>query len=376
MTRRQLMIAGLLLAALAALAVWFPRHYELRRIDAPLPPTGEARNPLYAAERYLRRLDTPARTARLPALLRDMPDTRAVILIDSNRYTFDPDANQRLLDWVSRGGALILRPGFRTRRNGEEALSDPLLEAIGVTVMPVKETVSEKAIEWTPPGSDSPLYIEDYGYTRLEGYRPDDNLGRNPNGVKLIQRRWGKGLISVLADLRFLDNRRIGDQDHALTLWHLTHSHGEPSMVWLTHAEQPAPLPLLLWWRLRPVIVAGGLLLALWLLGGLRRFGPMLPAPPAGNRGILEHIDASGRWYWRHGQADRLLARARQTLDERLQRRHPGWARLSPTQREERLSRIAGWSPEDIRAALHADASDRDGFTRLIRQIETLRKLT
>ncbi len=64
------------------------------------------------------------------------------------------------------------------------------------------------------------------------------------------------------------------------------------------------------------VLLAGLLLLTLWLwrVGG--RFGPLESEPPHGRRSLREHLEAAGTFLWRRRAGGAMLTAVRQRLRE------------------------------------------------------------
>ena len=128
----------------------------------------------------------------------------------------------------------------------------------------------------------------------------------------------GKGRVTLLPSLRFLRNGTIADLDDAELAWRLSSERG-PILLYVR--LQSAGL---LDWIQRdawPAFAAAALLLVLWLLRIIPRFGPLEPdaAPP--RRSLLEHLAASGRFLWSRGASAPLLDAVRERAS-RSARRH------------------------------------------------------
>jgi hypothetical protein len=106
------------------------------------------------------------------------------------------------------------------------------------------------------------------------------------------------------------------------------------------------------------------------------RFGPLLPAPEAARRSLLEHVVATGRFLWRERETKRLVQRTRAAMLKRLALSHPGWAALPEPELRTQLAALSGLSELDIMRALHKeDFAHPHEFTNLIRNLEHMRKL-
>ena len=126
------------------------------------------------------------------------------------------------------------------------------------------------------------------------------------NNAWLLEIKRGSGLITLAANLDFIENAAIDDYDHAEFFWHLLHGlHPQPQNVWLIHQDDLPPLWKLLWERAWPLLLTLALAIPLGILALSPRFGPLQAAPTPERRRILEHIHASGRFMWkRHQQGD------------------------------------------------------------------------
>ncbi len=387
MTRQHLLIAAAVLFVLAASTFWFLTNFELREVDIPTGYRGEAKtNHWFAARLFLKGMGIPAREIDMPKLNKTLPPKNATLIITTRRGTLTEKKSQRLLDWVRDGGHLIVRaiePDYYDPEENEEKPpppTDPLLDLLGIW------PEYDPEAEWNDELDQYELPTRDNGIKemsiafpfnhRLAGEKKTDLVVEGINGPQAIHRKLGKGAVTVLTDLDFILNYTIGDGDHAeafreIIAWH-EHPDGE---VWLLHNDDMPPLWKLLWQHAQTVIVALGLLFLLWLAKGFFRFGPLLPQPAARRRSLLEHIEASGRFFWKDNQQDRLVTPVRQHLHRRLHQLHPGWMELSGAERETHLAEMLQMPVTAVRALLHDNNKlHPQDFTRLIRQLENIRK--
>ncbi len=351
----------------------------MEQAEIPLPPKGEAKyNNLFAAERFLQTLNIPTDSTTLPKLLRSMPSTSAVVLIDSNRFSNEINATHTLLNWVHAGGHLILRPGYRPSTDEDNALQDELLDTLKLSVKVIHEPLSDQLLELSLKTANKPqkLFIESYSYTHLTGQVENDLIAKDANGIHLIQRNLGQGMVTVLTDLQFLGNHQIGTEHHALVLWYLVNQHQKPAKVWLIYSEKAEALASILWDKFNPLIIISSILGLLWLFASAQRFGPMIKPAKTANRSILEHIDANGMHYWRNGEAIKLLARRRASFNHKMIRYHPAWKSLPQRQKTLHLKKMSQWSETELLRILNSqEVNKREEFTHLIRQIELLEKM-
>jgi hypothetical protein len=100
-------------------------------------------------------------------------------------------------------------------------------------------------------------------------------------------------------------------------------------------------------------------LLALWLWSIIPRFGPVAPDQPPARRRLLDHLRASGRYFWVKGLRSRLVVAARDAALRRIARAQPDFATASQSERAARLSSLTGISKEESARFLSAAGAMR-----------------
>lgn len=188
------------------------------------------------------------------------------------------------------------------------------------------------------------------------------------DGVRMLQLQRGEGLLTALNDLSFGQNWRIGRHDNAEFLWQLlTDQPGTQRVLFYRVRSESlgAWLKRNAWMPLLSLALLG--LLGLWR--SVPRFGPLAADPEPIRRRLGDHLLASGRFLWAHGERRRLLQSALLHARAELYRHAPhlrllaaesqlGWLlerhRLSATQAQ---AIIAG----------HASSVDPATFLNLLR---------
>lgn len=385
--KRGLLLGAVLLALCALLAVWFAQNFERRNERVRVGYQGEARyNYLLAAQRFLQRSGSSARSLGSLLQLTPLPPTSDTLVLPTSRLTLSPRLNAALRAWVQRGGELILVSWTLTvtedAKTAAPPQSDPLLDPLGVRQYENElddkdeDDTARVLARVTLTGRAAPLHVGfEPGY-RLED---DNNLAAwsvsDAYGTHVLHYRLGAGGITVLSDFDFMTNDGIAQHDNAAFLAALVHADDHHGVVWLVYNDD---MPALWRWLAEhawPVLSALGVLLAAWMWHGMRRFGPLLPSPTLARRSLREHVRASGRFLWRHGHAARLLHSERRAVQQRIERAQPAWSALSPDDLHAHLAALAGLPAEDIRAALQTVAPRREHeFTKIVHILETLRK--
>jgi hypothetical protein len=323
-------------AALVALgALWFFSEFERVPDKVWIPASGEARlRPFLAAERFAERMGMRAKELRsLPEL--DALPTRGVLILPAPRDSLEPRRAAALLAWVERGGNLIVEAEPAARK-------DPLLDLLGLARKAQGKPRPEPFVAELANGrrfvvafTSGPLLSGPVHKARL-------TVG-DQDGWRMVAFSRGKGLVTAASSLDFARNAFVGQNDHAGLLW--TALSPSPEMRHeLRVFMRPHKLSLadFLATHAGPALAGGALLLALWLWRIAPRFGPLVPDAPPARRRLLDHLRASGRYFWARGRRARLLAAAREAALRRVARVHPDFAVAPERERAARLARLAG----------------------------------
>lgn len=360
--RRNVLIGIALLAAIGLLGALFLATHERVRVEVPTPPTAEARaNPLHALALGLRAAGQEVVLKGHVDLGRSPPPARGtlVLLYPEAQVETDDDA-WALLDWVDRGGRLVL-----PMPSGAAApsLSTMLADAFGVEAL---------------RGAAADI---DCARLRLPGVRTEDICGtpfRVQKGVdaavwptraaaRFARVGYGEGELLVLSDLRPLENIALyrmpttGDADvddgnvrnrNAVTrlMAQLASPLLDGDAVWLI-SHRGGSLAALLWREGWPFLAGVALALLAWLLYATQRLGPPVPSPRAPRRALMEHIDAAGQFAFRNDHGASLHAALRDAVLERLAQRH-ALARLDEDALAQALADRSRLPREAIAAAL------------------------
>lgn len=353
--------AALLVCGLGA--IWFLANFDRVTYEQWTGMSGAAlRNPFLAAQRLAARMGLPAAELRSAAQFGTLPE-RGMLVLPALRDTLGGAERARLLDWVARGGHLLIEAEQRHS-------PDPLLDALGVarapgeTANPVARGKPRNPYPW--PGRNQGFDVTLIPEPAL--IRPGARLtlardGRNA----MVHFARGDGAVTVVSNLRFARNGSIGTADNAELFWQLVGL--QPDAASLAVFNRPERLSLLRWllehaWPALAALVA---LTLLWLLHVAPRFGPMAPEGAPTRRRLLDHLRASGRFAWSAERAPYLAAAARDAAMRRFARHRPELVPIDSPQRIERFAAALGLTVEDAQhlAAPHAPRTPVE-FVRLI----------
>lgn len=432
MSRR--LIWGLIAVAALVLLGWALTQVERYRYIShdPLSPSVQ-RNPFYAAERLLRRHDHRTRTLHGADSLFPLPAEDTLLVLDRTRGSVSADLSWDLLDWVARGGHLVLAAPPAPDPD-QTVRTHPLLEALNISVersdVAVTHTLtdipfedlwlgleglmqrhcldsSDKAMSDTCErimcGRRRTLYD-----TRLETpegvvrlaldsraslvalpFSPDSDtdpgpeqdqvwyqnapvlaIGDNEAGQQLLQVQWGAGQVTVMTELAPWYNDQLHYLDHA---WLLVEFAREHPRVWFVQGVTLARLHVWAWQHAAPLILALLLLLILFIWRHLPRRGPALDDVSERPGDFIDHLLASGRLLWREQRRTALLSGLREQVTARLQRHG-----TTAAQQRAAAARLSGLPEDQIDAALHQpvahSADEASAFRDHVNTLQTLRR--
>jgi hypothetical protein len=331
------------------------------------------RDPFLAAERFLTENDFEVSTHTW--LGEGLPD-RGTLIATAQSFG-NRGTTGIVLDWVSRGGNLLLlldggetfrgdwdreRPEHGTRSQPERA---ELLEKLGI------EETKDGGGELEVKLADSSASVKvPARFTWQKGRAParTDITAANGNSIALASFRHGSGRISVAAHAEPFRNRHLGDGDNA---WLLLRLVGNPhsSEVWFLNGVRVSFFGMF-WEHGWMALIAAAALLAAWLWKSLPRFGPLLAAEDRGTRNFAEHLSLTGAFLWRHRQCAQLIGPLRETVTRAAVRR--GLVRNDPDF-PEKLASFAQMDALRVRAALLSEnIGDPRSFLRAIQDLRQL----
>lgn len=357
-------------------AWWLATHKRVEQV-IDLPRVGEARrNPLFALKVALEK-DEVAVLARRRLQLQANGNEEAVALAPRDTLVLYNDPRtlvtaeiERLLEWVDRGGHLIVRtPPIGGMAKNSPA---PLLEEL--QLLPLGENSGE-CEEFHGGGKGwAALFCGSRRFT-LDGANPVFSWGDLKNGYVFARVERGRGSVDVLADLDFLSTDELDDAASYQFARQLLAPNLRAGTVHLVYAaEMPSLWMTLLvhsWMAWTPLALA----LLFWLWRRMQRFGPQLAATAVERRSLLEHIVASGEHAYRYGYAHLLYGAVRNAFLARLRRRDPQAAALEGEPQIALLGeRFKDVSPTVLREALLSPfANDHTAFRTRIATLIRLR---
>lgn len=385
----------LLALALLLIGTWVLRHLIWEEVETRSGYSLAARrNPYHAGLLLLRQLGIAADTQGYGPPLPE-PAAAFTLLYADTSVLHEQERGKALLDWVRRGGHLMLP-------SGDDPATRDLLRALGIPSLtdcrsctlkvdrievegqglhiwlPQSSNVfaAPRTADWvvtlhgrlvTPPGAKAatvrPLFEPDPAW-QTKNPPPPAHL------ALFARLPLGTGHVTV-GPLTAFSNLSIGSRDNATLFTRLvTLPDAQRSVRIIVATAQPGLLRWLITQAPEVSLAALCLLLAaLWYVAP--RFGPLLPAPAPHRPGLGLHLAASGRFLLQHRAYDALIAPLRDDVQrslESLRGRHPEIdepARLG--------ARLSGLDADGIANALAGTPLDRHQFLRQCRTLAALR---
>lgn len=363
---------SLALLFVALLTTWFLVTYKQVERSVDLPPRGEASfNPLYALKLSLR--DSGQKVVSRQRLQLDAmpPGPRDTVVMYGDPRTLGHDDLQELERFVRGGGHLVVGlPEFS--ESGKATSATPLSG-----FLPIKSSVSRspclaRKVQGKPDRMvfcGAPRFTPDADADIAAGLQ-------HPQGGYLFARfQLGEGSVDLLSDMDLLTNDRLVETGNATFARQLLAPNWGAGRFHLVYSVDMPPLWRWLlehgWRALLPAFLC----LLLWLWMRAQRFGPLLPAPQAPRRSLLEHLEASGEHLLRYGQLGALHRALLAAVQERLRRRDPLAAALDGEAQAGLIAQRTGLTPTEVRAALDTrPPRDPLDFRHRIARLTELRK--
>jgi hypothetical protein len=266
-------------------------------------------------------------------ILHRLPAPGALILDRGRAYHLTDTRQEALMQWVSRGGYLILAPETLNTPDPvadvfDLVWTDSLRESEDSDAAgqphPTRPPRTSRAV--LVPGTARPLAVAfQDGLTAL-GEDPEWAATDPNRGAHVLHFAYDQGSVSVVAHLDTLvSNDRIADYDHAeLVSTLLQRYQPKGAVVLLTRLG----IPSLGEWLLAqaPLALASvALLLIVWLWNVVPRFGAVVPEPSPDRRELHEHLLAVGRFVRKQGGGQAWLTIVRSAVEGALVRRHPSY---------------------------------------------------
>lgn len=363
---RTLMIATAVAAAIFVLLLMFsgglfapsaPTERE-EIIDKPEFRGIARKNKLLGAELLAGRRGN---VSRLKNLARFEPAPNDVLVINNPTHTLSERAADYLLDWVDRGGTIIIEA------SGGVFTDDPFLEQLDIEVKPSDGLQSGTV---RVPEYDYEINISSDRYLDGSSYRHYLSDQLEPQvGVA----RHGRGEVFLFTSFKPFYTRNLDEAEHADFIADLTWN---ANKAWFMYTIFVPPISDEFWKKAWYVILSILLALALWAWSSSLRIGRLLPPEKPVRRSLMEHISAAGRYLWKVPQGrEQLCAAVRQATTRELEQHFPGWKSVPEDKRVILVVKLVeqALTPQQVREALFADDVPKNLIADVISRLALIR---
>ena len=387
-------VVSLLIALLVIAYIgWFFANYEQRERLARSEASPDARrNPFLAAEHFLNRIGIPAESVKGRDRVIRLPSETDALVINNFATNLPPDRHVELVDWIERGGHLVLTPP-RFWNSESKSSGSRLLDQFGIRLVrpnkksgakgDVKDAIDQLTLDedeaYDAAASLVNIKFSEYADSVSVAFRDNRTLADLKNGASvslgnqvgahLLQLSMGDGRLTVLSDNQFLKNRQIGKEDHALFLSRLVDDRGK---VWLLYSSNMPSLPALLWANAPELLLSTMFLLGLLIWWQSRRSGPLLQIEEIPRRNIMEHLQAAAHFEWKKNRGRTGFKNSRESIGGRWNARVLALRNMSDDERCEWLATRTGLTPAAVQRALHSDFKDETEYAKITSALQVL----
>lgn len=419
-------ILSIIVVVILAILYW-QLDIKFKKLEIDIGPSPEAKqNPYLAAKMLVEQMHGKDKfeTQQGLSLLSKMPSNSDTMIIDSPRTTVTETRTQILVDWVERGGHLVVT-GQVYNQNEENSTTDRygdlLLQHFGFTIIrytnpdsdenAVDEQASQaekeaasskiadgtktieqilveqgKALSYACPekplmtqltsaalGPAMSANIASDNIIAYDGPTDMINLSAHDGyGPQIMQLAVGQGKLTVMTDMRLWRNQELACFDNAFLLNALIK---DSNKTWLLYDEDLPGLVTLLWRNSKTLILSCLLLIGLWIWSQTLRFGAIGQVDSRVRRSYLEHLSAAARYRWDSGDGDELIDLLRTQILHRLALRHQELGQMSEQQQANLIARLSDTDESQIVQVMFTPVPQKiDGAIKLVQQLQQLRK--
>jgi hypothetical protein len=348
----------------------------VKQIVKTIPSKEALMNPLLAGQRLLERGNIEVKSFNG---LFFKPGSHDIIFLDTKRLALTKKQSQELLNWVYKGGHLIITPP------GKNLEKDFILTYFGVKVKEETKTPKALILKIADMSREFKIHLGQSGtqFSSSKNKSEDKKQKSLPRGTAIsyyplviennefkvhasprknpfyLKLNHGEGVVSILAKTIFLHNEFIGLSDHALIFWALIAGEmNEGTKVWLVPNEEMPPLFQYIWRYAWALVISLAITLVFWIWRAAKRFGPTIREKSHDRNRFLDHIEANANFFLRNQQINNLIESIKQSIQIKLESRRPGWVNLKPDELHEKYSEISGYDLNDVKAAMFFSSSN------------------
>ena len=299
----KLLLTLLVMAAL--LWLYLTKMEWVERTETKSYSKAARENPLLASTLLVKSFGYPSEKMNsvLPHALNAI-DTDEVIWVLQADAISEGSTLEELAQWTKNGGHLMLgilppvTPQLKTALSNfsVSVTDDTLAEKSSVVTLRPNNAIDAITIEFFA-GADIST-ASDY----IQGIKQIAENDKEERAFVVLQKTYGKGVLTVLSDAGMFNNRRLKEYDNGALLLHLLASHpGKNINYFIEERFTPGLLETL--WRNFPITVIGlcvSLAASVFYAGA--RLGPIREEQAPGRTNLISHLRARGHFWRRRRQ--------------------------------------------------------------------------
>jgi len=188
-------------------------------------------------------------------------------------------------------------------------------------------------------------------------------------GVHMLQFEVGNGLLTIVSDPKIWTSYQIDQHDHAYLLWLLSSQQGDFAVlgsvvrdsIWSLMTKNASEL-----------LIAGGLMILLWIWAESHRFGRLVPRDESRTRALGEHFSSVSQYLWHRRDGAYLVAPLRQQVLRRASLTLADFADAEPSRQYELLAECCDLNTSAIARAFDEDDFSEASFLRTVRLLKRI----
>ncbi len=364
-------------------------------------------NPYLAAQQFMEAAGTEVTDAASLAELAQLDDV-GTLFVGSPNQIVDPRQLRQLREWMEGGGRVIyaassvahdedlLLEAFDVEvrwrdaddnQEDEQSMADSLREynrqiEQGKSREDIGEAMAGEPnltiVEYGGAIGDLEIAFDDskvltHPYIIGTGYDVDkpipDSWHYSDYGVHFMQFDVGDGELNLVVDPGVWTSFRIDQHDHAYLLWLL--AGGDARFAILRPILQDSIWTLFAR-NARELLIAGGLLLLLWIWHLGHRFGRLVPRDLSRTRALAEHFSSIAHYLWHRRQGEYLIEPLRQRILRRASLQVGEFATAAPERQIELLAERSDLNPDAIERALNDNDFNESTFVQKVRLLKRI----
>ncbi|VAW63316.1 hypothetical protein MNBD_GAMMA08-962 [hydrothermal vent metagenome] len=371
--------------AFVMVAVWLYMNIESYTTTEDRGYQGEARiNAFLAAEFFLRKMGQSTKKIKLFSEDQAQLKYNDTLFVPEIRVAFDRLRSKKIMQWVKQGGHLIVTGNarFKNEKNARDFILDEVGLYVERYVLSEDESLPDEPVDIAIEDEDYFWQANFYDYwliSKTENFNAYilwtiEDEGRT-HGMQI---EVGKGRLTLLSDIDVFRNDNIARYDHAAFLFSLTNDqlkYDKSGVFYYSLFEDQISIFHWLWKHAQPFMLSLMVLGIVILWMSVPRFGPLININQPIRRQFLNHLKASGNYYWRQGYYSYLLMSVRKQLSHAVKVKYPEWSNLNKQEQVKHFSEISQFEVAIIENALFDNEVNQvNDFINKIKILEELRK--